>query len=275
MRKNVFLATAVLIASALGGPASAQNVLQLRGTLDDPSTCVNQLAGETVDTGTFIGYNSPILDQPDYTIVVGDYLEYEVLIPAESTLTAGAVDMNLTATPRAAGGATLRDSYVTQDQNGLFAHPATDYRALSTRFNQVCGPDGQPQNVPLWQRGQWYTRRIDLSKLAIDADGNPIGIANIFLAVDEHDTTHLNDACPTDPNNPNAIALFRNINIKNRNAEGQEVVKLAIYNGEANLPVGGTSIEVATSQASDATVSVIEFQPVTNPPAENPPAAGS
>lgn len=253
------LAAALLLAGGMMGAARAENVVQLKGTLDDPKMqCLSQLTNTAPESGYFnAGYNANEWDNLNYPIVVGDYLEYEVLVPKESTLHGGAVDGNLSATPRKAGGATIRDAYITEDQNGLFAHPATNYDTLANRVTQVCGQNGQPQNVPLFQIGQWYKRQIDLSKLAIDDNGDPVMLNNLFVAVDAHDTTHLSDLCPVDPNNANFIALFRNINIKNHDAQGKEVVKKAIYNGEGMLPDGKTSTDVGAS-AAKATVGIIQ-----------------
>lgn len=262
MYRSVVWGAALVLAGAIAGPLRAEPVLQLRTTLDDPKVCGNQFdtANPSVSANTYATIASDI----NYTIEAGDYLEYEVLVPAESTFAAGAVDFNLSAAPRAANnGATLRDSFVAIDQWGLYAHPATNYATLSTRTTQICGPDGKAQDVPVFQRGQWFDRRIDLSPLRVDADGNPISISSIMLAIDEHNSTMLQDVCP-DPNNPTAIALFRNVNIKNRDAAGKEVVKRAIYNGEAKLPSGEATLDV-TGDKANGQVSVIDFQPATNP----------
>jgi hypothetical protein len=243
-------------------PLRAEPVLQLRTTFEDPAVCGNQFdaANPHVSANTY----ATIATDVNYQIEAGDYLEYEVLIPAESTLAAGAVDLNFSAAPRAANnGATLRDSFLAIDQWGLLAHPASNYATLSTRTTQVCGTDGQPQNVPVFQRGQWFERRIDLSPLRVDANGDPVSITSVMLAIDEHNTTMLQDVCP-DPANPTAIALFRDVNIKNRNAQGAEVVKRAIYNGEAMLPSGEATLDVTGDKATGQ-VSVIDFTPATNP----------
>jgi len=262
VKGSVVLSAALVLAGAIMSPLQAEPVLQLRTTLDDPKVCGNQFdtANPNVSANTY----ATIASDVNYPIESGDYLSYEVLIPAESTLAAGAVDLNLSARPRAGNnGATLRDSFVAVDQWGLFAHPASNYATLSTRTTPVCGSDGKAQNVPVFQRGQWFERRIDLSPLRVDADGNPISITSVMLAIDEHNTTMLQDVCP-DPNNPTVIALFRNVNIKNRDAAGKEIVKRAIYNGEAKLPTGEATLDVTGDKASGQ-VSVIDYQPATNP----------
>jgi hypothetical protein len=262
VHRSVAFGAALALASALMGPLRADPVLQLRTTFEDPAVCGNQFdtANPNVAAHTYVNVATDV----NYQIEAGDYLEYDVLIPAESTLAAGAVDLNLSAQPRvASSGATLRDTFVAIDQWGLFAHPASNYATLSTRTTQVCGADGQAQNVPVFQRGQWFERRIDLSPLRVDAEGNPISITSVMLALDQHNTTMGQDVCP-DPQNPTAIALFREINIKNRDATGKEVVKRAIWNGEAKLPNGEATIDF-TGERATAQVSVIDFTPATNP----------
>jgi hypothetical protein len=261
-----------MLAAMMSGPVLAQtttpttgtpqNVLHLSGTLADATMCADQLTGEKV-TGVNLGYpGTAEFSNLAYPIVVGDYLEYEVMVPKASTLHGGAVDGDLSAKPRAAGGATIRDSYVTQDQNGLFAHPATDYDVLASRFIPEVA-NRQTRSVPLWASDQWYKRDIDLSKLAIDASGNPIMLNDLFLVVDQHDSTHLNDLCPVDKTNANFSFMVRNINIKNHDATGKEVIKKAIFNGEAKLPDGKTS-EDMTGTGAKGTVSIVEYTPVTN-----------
>jgi hypothetical protein len=193
-----------------------------------------------------------------------------VLIPKDSTLHGAAVDGLLSATPRKAGGATIRDAFVTEDQNGLFAHPSSNFDVLSTRFTQVCGADGKPATVPLWQPGQWYRRQIDLSKLAIDDNGDPVMINSLFVNVDAHDTTHLNDLCPVDKSNANFAALYRSINIKNKDAAGKVTLKKAIFNGEAKLASGDVSIDVTGGADTTGTIGIIQFDV-----ASAPYAAGS
>jgi len=209
-----------------------------------------------------------IASDVNYTIQAGDYLEYEVLIPKESTLASGAVDLTFSAAPKAAHSgdqATLRDSFIAVDQYGLFAHPASNYDLLTTRTTQACDASGKPVNTPVFQRGQWFKRDIDLSALRVDAGGNPVTITNVAVAIDEHNSSALQDVCP-DPANNTAIAMFRNINIKNRDAQGMEVVKKAIYNGEAKLPNGQDTLDV-TGDAAKGTASVTDFTATTTPPA--------
>lgn len=301
MQKSLLYAGTLMLAAVLGGPVLAQtttpttpttgtpqNVLQLSGTLDDATTCANQLNGDKIATGTSIGYGTQEFKDLNYPIAAGDYLEYEVMVPKTSTLYGGAVDGDLSATPRAAaaGSKTIRDSFVTQDQNGLFAHPGTSYETLANRFVPEVA-NGQATTVPMWQPGQWYKRDIDLSKLAIDASGNPIMLSDLFLVVDEHDTTHLNDNCPVDKTNANVSFMVRNINIKNHDMTGKEVVKKAIFNGEAKLPDGTTSVDLSSSASqAKGTITIAQYTPVANdiapasntnvPPASvtNPPTAG-
>lgn len=263
MNRGMLSAAVLLLATAIVGPVRADNVLQLRGTLDDPATCSNPLQGESFDGSAWFGYNTPIIENANYTIEVGDWLEYEVLIPAESTLAGGGVDMRFSEAPRRSPGPELRSSFIT-DQYGLGPHPGTNYARLSTRTTTTCGPDGQPVTTPLFQRGQWLKRQIDLSTLAISQSGEPVVINDAFVAIDKYDGLNFYPNCP-DPANPTAVALFRNINIKNRDDQGQEVVKLAIYNGEATMRNGQTSMEVLASAVTNATVGVVDYQPATNP----------
>jgi hypothetical protein len=263
VNRGMLSAAVALLAVAIMGPVQADNVLQLRGTLDDPATCGNPLKGEAFSGSAWFGYNTPIIENVNYAIEVGDWLEYEVLIPKESTLAGGGVDMRFSEKPRRSPGPELRSSYVT-DQYGLAAHPGTNYARLSTRVTQTCGPDGKPVETPLFQRGEWLKRQIDLSTLAVGTSGDPVTINDAFVAIDKYDGLNFYPNCP-DPANPNAIALFRNINIKNRDEQGKEVVKLAIYNGEAKMANGKTTMEPLTSAVTNASVSVIDYKPVTNP----------
>jgi hypothetical protein len=262
MHRSIVWAGALLLTSATLGPVRADNALQLKTTFSDPKTCGNQFdpASPNVSANAF----ATIADNVNYRIENGDYLEYEVLIPKESTMAAGAVDLNLSARPKASNnGPTLRDTFVAIDQYGLFAHPATDYAILSTRMTQICGADGKPVDVPVFTRDQWFRRDINLSPLRIDASGNPVSITSVLLAIDEHNTTMLQDVCP-DPNNPTALAHFRNVNIKNHDATGKEIVKRAIYNGEDKLPSGQTTLDV-TGEKAAAQVSIVQYTPATNP----------
>jgi hypothetical protein len=262
MNRGILSATAMLLAMAIVGPARAENVLVLKGTLDDPATCSNPLMGEAFAGSAWFGYNSPIIENVNYPIAVGDWLEYEVLIPQESTLAGGGVDMRFSEPPRRSPGPELRSSYVT-DQYGLYAHPGTNYSRLSTRTTLVVGADGKAVEVPLFRRGQWLKRQIDLSTLALGVSGEPVMINDAFVAIDKYDGLNFYPNCP-DPNNKNAIALFRNINIKNRDASGKEVVKLAIYNGTATMANGKASMEVLASAVTGASLSVMDI--ATNTP---------
>jgi hypothetical protein len=99
----------------------------------------------------------------------------------------------------------------------------------------------------------------------------PIAITDVLLAIDQHDANHLHDVCPADLKNPNVIALFRRINIVNTDAQGRVVTKRAIWNGEANLPLGQPSLDVKGTNAN-GTVSVIEDNPASNPGGTPPKA---
>jgi hypothetical protein len=169
------------------------------------------------------------------------------------------VDLNLSAAPKAKNsGATLRDSYSAVDQYGLFAHPASNFDLLSTRTVQTCGPTGKPETTPLFARGVWLPREIDLSALRVDASGNAVAIKDIMLAVDTHDSTHLQDVCPVDATNSRAIALFRKINIVNTDAQGKLVVKRAIYNSEEKLPNGEVAIDKGSFNNASAAVTLVD-----------------
>lgn len=256
MNRRLLSVAVALFATALMGPVHAENVLALRGTLDDPATCANPLKGEAFAGSAWFGYNTPIIENLNYTIEVGDWLEYDVLIPQESTLAGGGVDMRFSEKSRRSLGPELRSSFVT-DQYGLYPHPGTNYARLSTRTILVAGAGGDAVEVPLFRRGQWLRRQIDLSSLAIGESGDPLIINDAFVAIDKYDGLNFYPNCP-DPNNKNAIALFRNINIKNRDASGKEIVKLAIYNGGAQMANGKTTMEALSSGATNATVSVMD-----------------
>jgi hypothetical protein len=270
VNRGMLSAAVMLLATAIMGPVQADNVLQLKGTLVDPATCSNPLKGETFDGSAWFGYNSPIIENVNYTIEVGDWLEYEVLIPKESTLAGGGIDMRFSEKPRRALGPELRSAFVT-DQYGLYPHPGTNYARLSTRTTETCGPDGKPVTTPLFQRGQWLKRQIDLSSLAVGESGDPVAINDVFVAIDKYDGLNFYPNCP-DPANQTAVALFRNINIKNRDDQGKEVVKLAIYNGEAAMRTGKTSLTgdglLTSGEATvtNASVSVLDDTVVTPSP---------
>jgi hypothetical protein len=263
LKRGMLSAAVALLAMAVMGPARAENVLQLKGTLDDPATCGNPLKGEAFSGSAWLGYNTPIIENMNYTIEVGDWLEYEVLVPQESTIAGGGVDMRFSEAPRRSPGPELRSSFIT-DQYGLGPHPGTNYARLSSRTTETCGPNGTTVSVPVFQRGQWLKRQIDLSSLAIGQSGEPVVINDAFVAIDKYDGLNFYPNCP-DPANPNAVALFRNISIKNRDAQGKEVVKLAIYNGEATMRIGKASLDALSSGATSATVSVVDYKPATNP----------
>lgn len=269
MHKGFLFGMALALTGALGVAASAQTttpapasgagsmVLQLTGTLADPTVCGSQIDPTSKVVSANLGYGTKEFTKLNYPIVPGDYLEYEVLIPASSTLHGAAVDGDLTGAK--APGGTIRDAPFTEDQNGLFAHAGSDFDILALRTIPQADSTGKVTNVPMWGTDQWYKRDIDLSKLSVPAKAStPSMLTDLFLAVDEHDTTHLNDLCPVDPKNANFSALFRNVNIKNHDATGKEVIKMAIFNGEAKLPDGNTS-DAITGGAAKGTVGVIAY----------------
>src|SRR5438552_3265300 len=136
MHKVIRAAIALLLAAGIIAPADAAppvNVIQLAGKLDDPAApCNDQRFGGTESGYFHFGYSTKEFINLNYKIAVGDSLEYEVLVPQTSTLHGGAVDGDFDNPPRSepAGRATIRDSFVTEDQNGLFAHPATSFDIL-------------------------------------------------------------------------------------------------------------------------------------------------
>jgi hypothetical protein len=268
--KGIILGATLALTGALVGSAGAQTttpttpasgagsmVLQLTGTLADPTMCGSQIDPTTKVVSANLGYAGPKeFTKLNYPVVLGDYLEYEVLIPASSTLHGAAVDGDLTG----AKSGTIRDAAFAEDQNGLYAHAGTDFDILALRTVPQVDSTGKVTNVPMWGTDQWYKRDIDLSKLSVPAKaGTPSMLTDLFLAVDEHDSTHLNDVCPVDPKNPNFTALFRNINIKNHDAMGKEVIKMAIFNGEAMLPDGKTSDALTGDGKTTGTVGVIAY----------------
>lgn len=208
-------ALAVSLLLSATGPAMAQNVLQLNATLTDPAVCGTQDAGDSVNAHAYIVVQSDVA----YQVAEGDKLVYEVLIPNESTLNAGAVDFE--GITDAAGGGSLRDSEA-KDQYGLYAHPATDLSLAPKK------EDGTANFV----RGKWFRREITLA--------NQVGgtMNTFIIAVDQHDSTHKKDVCPIDKANPKVIAYFRNIAFVG--ADG--TVKKALYNGAAQFPDGQTKL---------------------------------
>jgi hypothetical protein len=222
-----FLAAALLLGST--GQALAQrNAIRLTTTLVDANVCGSQRDGDSVAGHSFVN-----IGDVNYTVALGDRLVYDVLIPNESTLNAGAVDLIDIADAR--GGGTLRDSNA-RDQFGLYAHPASD---LSKTPKLTDG-------TPIFQRGKWHHREVVLGldrefnrdreygEDPLDQLGGTIG--RWFVAIDMHDSTHRNDVCPIDKANNKAIAYFRNVNIVG--ADG--AVKKALYNNEATFPGGKT-----------------------------------
>jgi hypothetical protein len=207
------LAASLLLGTS--GPAFAQNVLQLTATLADPAVCGTQEAGDKVDAHAYVVVQSDVA----YQVAAGDKLVYEVLIPNESTLNAGAVDFE--GIENAAGGGSLRDSEA-KDQYGLYAHPATDLSLAPKK------EDGTPNFV----RGKWFRREIALT----NQEGGTMN--NFIIAFDEHDTTHKKDVCPIDKANPKVIAYFRNIAFVG--ADG--TVKKALYTGADKFPDGQTKL---------------------------------
>jgi hypothetical protein len=272
------LLAAVLVGSALAQttttpttPATPENVAQLKVTLTDPTMCGNQLDPKNPPVTAFAYIN--LATNVNYQIAKGDRLDYDVLIPKTSTMAAGAVDFQLDQTPNKGGGPTLRDFPDALDQWGLFAHPASNYDQLNTRLVPSVDASGKVVNVPVFQRDSWYHRDIDISKMSVQKDlTSPVTILNVVLGIDEHDSTHVNDVCPTDPKNPNVIAMFRNINIMNTDATGKAVVKKAIYNSEAKLPTGDTkstdtSGGIPGFKNATGEIDAIQYTAVTNPAA--------
>lgn len=240
MYKFVGALTAALLLGLTSPVLAQSNVLQLTATLTDPAVCGTQEAGDKVDAHAYIVVASEV----GYQVAEGDKLVYEVLIPNESTLNAGAVDFE--GITDAAGGGSLRDSGAV-DQYGLFAHPATDLSLAPKK------DDGTPNFV----RGKWFRREIALT----DQVGGTMG--NFIIAFDEHDTTHMKDVCPTDKANPKVIAYFRNIAFVG--ADG--TVKKQLYKGEAQFADGQTKL-IETVHLTD-TVTEPSLQIVADPNPNN------
>jgi hypothetical protein len=228
MRKMVGLLAAALLLGSTGQALAQKNAIRLTTTLVDANVCGSQRDGDNVAGHSYVN-----IGDVNYTVQVGDRLLYDVLIPNESTLNAGAVD--LIDIDGARGGGTLRDSNA-KDQFGLYAHPASDL----SRTPKLS--DG----TPIFQRGKWHHREV---VLGLDREFNrdreygedPLDqldgtIGRWFVAIDLHDTTHRNDVCPVDKANTKAIAYFRNVNIMG--ADG--AVKKALYNNEGAFPGGAT-----------------------------------
>lgn len=191
-----------------------------------------------MDTHAYIVVASDV----GYKVAEGDKRVYEVLIPNESTLNAGAVDFE--GITDAAGGGSLRDSDA-KDQFGLFAHPATDLSLAPKK------EDGTPNFV----RGKWFRREIDL----INQVGGTMN--NFIIAFDEHDTTHQRDVCPVDKANPKVIAYFRNIAF----VGADNAVKKALYNGEAQFADGQTKRVEAVPVTETVTEPAVQIVTDPNP----------
>jgi len=275
VHRSVIVASAVLLAGAVLAPVRAQttstpeNVLQFKTTLTNPKVCGSQFdaANQYDPSNPQAPASSSLTIAKDlnYQIQAGDRLAYDVLIPKESTVATGGVDLTFSTTPRAKGsGATLGESFVGVDRFGQPAVTA-NYDLLSAQTTQVCDSAGKASQVPVFQRGQWLHREIDLSALRIDASGQPVMIKDVSLAFNLHDVNRLIDICPTDTANANAIALFRNVNIVNIDANGQRVIKKAIFNGEANLPTGQPSLNQGTFTNTTGETSVVSYTTTTNP----------
>jgi len=275
VHRSVMFASAVLLTGAVLAPVRAQttstpeNVLQLKTTLTNPKVCGSQFdAANAYDPSNPQAPASAALTVArdlNYTIQAGDRLAYDVLIPKESTVATGGVDLTFSAAPRAKGsGATLGESFFAADQFGQPA-VAANYDLLSAQTMQVCDANGKSTQVSVFQRGQWIHREIDLSALRVDAAGQPVTIKDVMLSFNLHDVNRLIDICPTDTANANAIALFRNVNIVNTDAKGQRVVKKAIFNGEQNLPTGQPSLNQGTFTNTTGDASVISYTSTSNP----------
>jgi hypothetical protein len=233
MRKFVGLLAAALVLG-LTSPAMAQKALKLTATLTDPTKCGTQSAGDKVDAHAYV----TIATDVNYKVAAGDKLVYDVLIPNDSTLNAGAVDFE--GITDAAGGGSLRDSDA-KDQYGLSAHPATD---LSKAKNT--------DNSAAFARGKWLHREIPLTA----QEGGTIG--TFLIAFDEHDTTHMTDVCPVDTANGKVIAYFRNINIVGSDG----TVKLALYAGADKFADSQTkkveAVHVTTDTVADQAVEIVD-----------------
>jgi len=277
VHRSVIFASAVLLIGAVLGPVSAQttttpapeNVLQLKTTLTNPAICGNQFdAANPYDPNNAQAPASATLTiakDLNYQIQPGDRLAYDVLIPKESTVATGGVDLTFSAAPRAKGtGPSLGESFFAVDRFGQPAVTA-NYDLLSAQTTQVCDSSGKPSQVAVFQRGQWLHREIDLSAFRLDANGQPVSIKDVMLAFNLHDVNRLIDICPTDKTNANALALFRNVNIVNTDAKGQKVIKKAIFNGEQNLPTGQPTMNQGTFTNTTSTASVISYTTTTTP----------
>jgi hypothetical protein len=191
--------------------AMGQKALRLSATLTDPAKCGSQSDGDPTLAYAYVVMARDV----NYHVAAGDKLAYEILIPAESTLSAGGVDFE--GIVNATVGDRLRDSGA-KDQYGLYAHPATDLAKLPKKA------DGSPA----FARGKWITREVALT----EQEGATMN--TFLLATDEHDTFHQADTCPTDKQNPKVVVYFRNIRFVDK--EGK--VRKPLYNGEETLSDG-------------------------------------
>jgi hypothetical protein len=215
MRNQIgILALALLLGAA--GPALAANVIRYQAVLTDPSKCGSLEAGDNIITH---GYAKVADIGSGYKVARGDRLVYDVLIPNESTLNAGAVDLF----PIDGGPGPLRESFA-RDQYGAYASPTTDY-------SKVKDKDGKP----VFERGKWLHRDIALtSDDAVGGDFLDATVHAWVIAFDEHDPYHLADVCPIDKANPNVIFFIRSVSFVG--ADGQ--LKKALYSGEAKFSDG-------------------------------------
>jgi hypothetical protein len=130
------------------------------GAVGDPGQWINFISSITTNANAF---NYQILDYPQaYTVVSGDFFQYDVFWPSASIPGSGggcgAVDLVFS-------DATVMRTIGPNDQNGLSSHPNADLRSFAL--------------------DQWYTRRIPLTSY--------VGkIINGFILAHEYDTTFAN-----------------------------------------------------------------------------------
>jgi hypothetical protein len=243
MRKFVGVLAAALMLGVTG-QALAANVIKYQAVLADPATCGTQEAGDNVSAH---GYAKIADISGGFKVAKGDRLVYDILIPKESTLNSGAIDLF----PNEDGPGTLRDSGA-KDQYGAFAHPGTDYSKIKDKDGKL-----------VFERGKWFHREIILTDdNEADSHFQDTNITAWVITFDEHDTTHKQDNCPIDKANGNVIFFIRNANFVG--ADGK--VKKALYNGEDKFPDGQQKIS-GTNGGYDPpdTVSSVALEIVADP----------
>lgn len=127
------------IVAVLSGTTPAANV-------SDEDVCL-VVSAENIVTGQGNWYLYTEISNRPYTIVAGDHLEYDVLLPSLNPELRGGVDGDLKkeGLPAGASGHTELRECDLKDEGGLRLHGATDLPAA---------------------RDKWYHRRFDLSALA-------------------------------------------------------------------------------------------------------------